>query len=285
VFVDQEVAVFNLAQGTIRHNVSQGAGPHQGGGGIYVDSGSLAVTGGEITGNAAPDTGEGRGGGVYVSGGSATLERAQVLTNTARYGGGVAVYTGTMTLRRTALIDNAAAEDGGGAYNHQGALTLINTTVSGNDSVLFGAGVYNISGTTQLAYTTVVSNIGTEPASGIGNVAGIVAPQNSIIAFNGDVNCGGSIESSGHNLEDDDSCGLNATGDITGTDPLIGPLLEDRGTLVHPLLEGSPAIDAGECITGTTTRDQRGGPRLAPCDIGAYEWRFDSFLPLTMRNF
>jgi len=42
---------------------------------------------------------------------------------------------------------------------------------------------------------------------------------------------------------------------------------------VHPLLPGSPAIDAGACVAGITT-DQRGVSRPSGdgCDIGAYEF-------------
>jgi len=74
--------------------------------------------------------------------------------------------------------------------------------------------------------------------------------------------------------------------DVSNTDPLLGPLSDDGGTLVHPLLEGSPAIEGGVCIAGVTG-DQRGvrRPEGARCDVGAYEWVWRKvYLPLVVRN-
>ena len=66
------------------------------------------------------------------------------------------------------------------------------------------------------------------------------------------------------------------------TDPLLGPLTADGGTLVHPLRVGSPAINQGVCIAGIGA-DQRGVPRITPCDIGAYEYVLHVYLPLVLR--
>jgi hypothetical protein len=88
-------------------------------------------------------------------------------------------------------------------------------------------------------------------------------------------------------LEDGTTCGLSGVGDISNRNPLLGPLSDDNGTLVHPLLEGSPAIEGGVCIAGVTS-DQRGvrRPEGAQCDIGAHEWDWqEAYLPLVLRNF
>lgn len=76
-------------------------------------------------------------------------------------------------------------------------------------------------------------------ASGAG---GTVLLQNTIVAYNG-TNCNAALTSNGHNLESGHTCGLSASGDRMDTDPLLGPLTADGGTLVHPLRAGSPAID------------------------------------------
>ncbi len=50
---------------------------------------------------------------------------------------------------------------------------------------------------------------------------------------------------------------------------MLGTFLPEQG--YHPLLSGSPAIDAGNPATCLTT-DQRGLARVGTCDIGAYEF-------------
>ena len=91
------------------------------------------------------------------------------------------------------------------------------------------------------------------------------------------------MTSQGHNLVQDPSgCFITGdlTGNITGQDPLLGPLADNGGpTFTHVLLAGSPAIDSGDdSVLGPPhilATDQRGAgfPRLqgAHVDIGAYE--------------
>ena len=85
------------------------------------------------------------------------------------------------------------------------------------------------------------------------------------------------VQSLGNNLESGDSCGFTATGDKKNTDPKLGPLHDNGGlTPTHQLLDGSPAIDAGDNTAAAV--DQRGGHRPPASgspgsvrDIGAYE--------------
>jgi hypothetical protein len=84
--------------------------------------------------------------------------------------------------------------------------------------------------------------------------------------------------SSGHNIDADTTCGLNAATDRTNTDPLLGALAVRGGaTPVHSLLPGSPALDALTMGTGgfgdPLASDQRGvtRPQNGLADIGAFE--------------
>jgi len=88
------------------------------------------------------------------------------------------------------------------------------------------------------------------------------------------------IETLGHNLSDDATCNLDGEDDQDDVDDaLIGPLADNEGpTLTHALLDGSPAIDAGD-DDACPNNDQRGSVRPADgdengtfiCDIGAFE--------------
>jgi len=140
-----------------------------------------------------------------------------------------------------------------------------------------------------LTYTTVASNTATSGADGIHVDFSPVLLQNTIVAYNGTTNCdGGVMTSNGYNLEDANTCGFSATGDITDTNPLLGPLADNGGdTLTHALLGGSPAIDNGTCVAGITT-DQRGvtRPQGGTCDMGAYESEGGGvYLPIILRNY
>jgi len=291
VYVSSSGAVFTQTGGVLTHNTADD------GGGVYVATGSATLSGGQVTGNTAT-----RGGGVYVRAGSATLNGGQITGNTATFGGGVYVsqsdatlglsgsqilgntadddggglyiVSGGATLRGGQVISNTAASDGGGMYNNNGTLTLVNTTLSGNRATAGGGGgLWNNNGTSVLTYTTVASNTASTAGGGIHRAGGMVLLQDSIVAYNSADNCNTALTSNGHNLEDANTCGFSATGDWQNADPLLGPLTGSGGTLVHPLLDGSPAIDEGLCLPGVTTVDQRGvtRPQGDGCDIGAYE--------------
>ena len=102
------------------------------------------------------------------------------------------------------------------------------------------------------------------------------ARANSIVAGNtadSGSNCSGGVTSAGHNLDSGVVCGFSAPGDLSSTDPTLGPLQDNGGpTPTHALLADSPAIDAGDPV-GCPGTDQRGvrRPQGAGCDIGAVE--------------
>lgn len=267
VYINWDSATFTLNGGQILSNTASVYG-----GGVFIhwNGATLNMSDGQIGSNTAHS-----GGGVYINQGGATLNMSggRIVSNTASSsGGGVYVSLGRAVLSGGQVVSNTASSGGGGIHNDGGSLSLVNSTLSGNRaSGGPGGGLYN-GGTSIITYTTIASNTASSGGDGIHRAGGTVTLLDSIVAYNGPANCNGTITSNGHNLDDGDSCDLTATGDITSTDPLLGPLTDDGGTLVHPLLEGSPAIDAGVCVPGITT-DQRGvsRPQGAGCDIGAYE--------------
>jgi hypothetical protein len=88
----------------------------------------------------------------------------------------------------------------------------------------------------------------------------------------------GTVDSGDYNLVENTSGAiLSGTHNITGVDPMLGPLLDNGGpTFTHELLTGSPAINAGDpSFTPPPDYDQRGPgyPRVVngSIDIGAFE--------------
>ena len=196
-----------------------------------------------------------------------------------------------------------SSEGGSGLFQDQGTVNIINSTISGNQMTregigsLGGAGILyqgtGGTGTLNIDHTTITNNTSASNGGGISVFPGItgvvtVTMKNSIIAGNtaglARPDCWATIDSAGLNiLGDDTDCTFNDTiGDQVGTggspiDPLLGALADNGGpTQTHALLEGSPAIDAGDCtdIDGNpVTVDQRDvfRPVGPTCDIGSYE--------------
>lgn len=240
------------------------------GGAIDIDSGAVQTYSGDtFANNRSPD---GSGGAVWNNS-SLTIRDSvfygniagQVVTPTNEVGGAIYNSTGPMTITNSTLYNNIA-DKGGGIYNSN-PLTVINTTLYSNTAVLGGIG---------------------------GNLylnSSVARLKNTLVANGGPDDCafvGGTLASLGHNLESANTCGFIAGGDITDTNPLLGPFGSNGGpTLSLPLLPGSPAIDHGD-NAGCPAKDQRGGARPinGTCDIGAFEFGAlvtRLFLPLAWR--
>jgi len=251
IFHVQKNYVSTITGMTIR-NGHASPGPTEPGGGVLVE-GTLTLTDVDVNGNLCDD----RGGGIYVMKGSLTLTRVTVSGNTAGgNGGGIGGESATtVTAMTNVTVSNNTAANGGGVYDKKVTdFTMINVTITGNAASGSGGGVYQTSGAFTLKNTIVANS-----TSG--------------------GNCFGTITSSGYNLDSANTCGLSGTGDLINTDPQLGPLQNNGGTMsTHALLSGSPAIDAGT-NTGCPAVDQRGisrprdgnGDTIATCDMGAFE--------------
>jgi fibronectin-binding autotransporter adhesin len=289
----------------------------QDGGGVYMMGGRVTIAPGLVQDNTA----HGYGGGLYNETGTLTMIETTVATNTARFEGGGIVNgeRAALIITDTAILDNeaqgpiggggifsfgsiqaadstiarnwASDTDGGGVWNGT-TLTFTNVTVSSNTANGRGGGIYsNFGAEMALVHVTVGLN---EAVLGTGD--GLYMKEsttstltNSIVANKGDEDCAGlgTATSLGYNLAGDGTCGLTATGDITNTDPLLGPLQDNGGYAeTQALLTGSPAIDAIPLAHCSVKADQRGvsRPQGEACDIGAYEVRVvvqrETYLPL-----
>ena len=290
---DNASRVFNISGGavTIAGLTMANGNDSQGGGGV-LNFGTLDLNESTISGNSS----DSNGGGI-INSGTLTLNITTISGNSATGNGGGIDNEGTLDLNNSTVNSNEAGGDGGGISNPSGStLTMINTTVSGNSATGDGGGIWN-DGTLTMNHSTVSDNSSGTPTSngGLASIsgaegqsggiwsdgAGEINIKNSIVANNlpgGD--CLGSITPLGYNLNGDDSCELDGTGDLPNTDPLLDNLQHNGGhTFTHALLPGSPAIDAvpvEHCVDHEgilVSSDQRGIIRQQgeACDIGAYE--------------
>jgi CSLREA domain-containing protein len=196
-----------------------------------------------------------------------------------------------MSLKDSTVVRNRAEDAGGGIFSggwHYDIpegdavsfFEIINSTIHGNITEGRGSGLY-ISGHEGVArlHNTTITNNERPAAIDIETESDYVEVANTLLANNHGLDCRGGLNSLGHNLDSDNTCGLVSSGDLPGiADPRVGGLAWNGGpTQTAALLSGSPAIDAGDNSL-CPPRDQRGvlrggGTLGGPCDIGAYEVR------------
>jgi hypothetical protein len=145
--------------------------------------------------------------------------------------------------------------------------------------------------------TNSTSDSGTG-GGGISIEVGTVMMTNTLVAGNSSAadvpDLAGDFTSGGHNVVGSVSGSTGITNGVNGDqagnnsnllDALTGSLGNYGGdTETVPLLYGSPAIDSGDDAACPAT-DQRGVPRPvgSACDVGAFEARLGTFLPLLFR--
>ena len=248
------------------------------GGGIANDmSGALTVTNSTISDNTADS-----GGGIYNVA-SLTVVDSTVSDNVSTVGGaggdgGGISNEGTANISGTTISGNNGWA--GGGLLAAGPTTLSNSTVWGNA----GGGVLGQTVSLVITEVTIAGNTATTwspsmPAPGLYDFDTSPKLTATIIADNPSADCGGtpspSVVDEGYNLDDDGTCGFSAPSqslsDIpAGLDP--AGLQENGGPTGTVALEpGSGAIEEVTNSTDCAPTDQRGDPRTAPCDIGAYD--------------
>lgn len=295
------------------------------GGGIYITNATTLTnltvtnntTGNVVRGNA------GDGGGLYFFSGTSTLTNSIISNNHTGNGSGFLAYSGfgggisnnaNLTVSNSFIGGNTTGSNGPSGQGGGGAgirniflLKLINSTVSGNTvgatdlpgASNAGGGISNWT-TMTITNCTITGNTAPTNVNGVAgnfNDSNTTTISNTIIAQNGPagtLEVDGPFVSLGHNLigNGEGATGFVAT-DLVGTmatpiNALLGPVTDDNLTKVHPLLAGSPALDAGDnalakdANNNPLTTDQRGAGRIADSpdadntatvDIGAWEFR------------
>ena len=267
--------IFNKASLSVTDStITDNKATNVSGGGIYNAGGNVTVSNSTVNGNSAFHDG-----GIDNHAGSLTLTASTVSDNTARVGGGIHNESGTVKLISSTVSGNGATVAGGGGILNDANLTITNSTVSGNGAAGPGGGIANDTGASAMISSSTIadntlgsSGLGITNGGGISN-DGTLTLINTLLASNTPDCVGGSVTSSGHNLDSDGTCTLGGPGDISGGNAALGVLANNGGpTETRALLAGSLAIDAGEDAACPTT-DQRGvaRPQGPHCDIGAFE--------------
>lgn len=279
--------ILTITHSTVAGNVADGSlrGYFAGNGGGLASSINLQSEGSTVALTIVDST---------VSGNTAGGTGAYWMGN----GGGLFLVTGQTSIVNTTVSGNRAegigpaGGAGGGVWASAGLtvgnLELLNVTITGNSAAVAGGGAHFLSGPCWCQDTPdPVAICGEMPMPPTGPT---IVIQNTLLSANraplaeGCCFCEATLLSQGYNLEDGDSCQFHQAGDLTRTDPLLGPLQDDGGpTWTHLPLAGSPAVDAGRCPGFAL--DQRGFPRPVDhpnipnaadgCDIGAVELGID----------
>lgn len=274
-------------------------------GGALLNEGQMTIIGSTFTGNFATGSGGAIHNGANNAGQFVTINNSVISGNTANFdnnpavgdgngggisteGGSTTTVTGTTISGNTALGNATTLGNGGGIYAG-GPISMFNSTVSGNTAAREAGGIIYASGGT-LGSLTIVNNTAGGNFGGMTSFLGAtpIIIRNTIIANNttagASPDLGRTVTSQGFNLiENTNGATIDGStnGNITGVDPVLGPLANNGGTtLTHLPQPGSPVIDAGDSFA--LTADQRGQSRPletttpnAPgsdgADIGAVE--------------
>jgi hypothetical protein len=305
-------------------------GVEERGGGIFSD-GVLTLNRVAVIGNEASDDGStthgasAGGGGIHNRDGTLTLHESVVRDNRVvaegvvdyayTDGGGIYSY-GPLTVDRSTIAGNVAeslappggvsAADGGGLKVVNGPIAVERSTVSDNSAIAEGGeeqtarggGVQG--GSFALAGDTVTGNAAVAAETALGanlDSFGTTSLRNTIVsAPRGDADsCGQPEGSGGFNLDEDGSCYLEMSSDLTAVIPGLDPILRMNGgaTPTHALLPGGAAVDRGNSFGSNI--DQRGFDRPSDfpgvsdseegdgSDIGAFELQYSPSAPVPVR--
>jgi hypothetical protein len=270
-------------------------------GGAIFSSGGVSLFDSTIAGSTAHAATADSGGGAIWTPGTVFLLASTISGNTAsgdgsHYARGGGIYVGTYFKSAYSTIANNRADTGGGVFarGDNNRILIVNSTISGNEANVWAGGLIVASAPSWLAIQSSTITANRVPSGSFGGayLAGAATVDSTIIAGNTVSNglqdsdlggAAGTTISGANNLIRASS--LPVPGDTLTVDPKLGPLQNNGGrTWTHALLAGSPAIDHGNNVGGSS-QDQRlsefdeshSYARVvgASADIGAFEFGAD----------
>jgi len=275
---------------TIQNCVFTGNKTTTKGGAIFNYGGTLIIKSSTFTGNRAGD----RGGAIFMYSGNLSIDASTLSGNqSVRDGGAISFYhyggtNGALTMTNSTLSGNqstGATSRGGAVHMYRTlASTITNSTISGNSSNNGSGALYlRNSSPLTISNSTVSGNSAVNIAGGITLYKATLNLVSTIVANSSsgtgtrdiEIGPGGIVNGTNSLVQNATGFGFSSgSGNITGVNPLLGPLANNGGpTQTMALLAGSPAIDKGSNPLALAF-DQRGTPFVRSSgvtDIGAYE--------------
>ncbi len=288
VTVENSVFLNNSAEGDI------------GGGAFFSDGGNSTGPGSTVGGTIAirdcqfeNNRTKGEGGAIFAWGygpDKIVIEDSTIVGNTADFddkgigrGGGLRVH-GELTMNNVTFANNTAAKQGGAIWlDGSSPVNITNSTFSGNKAIEDAGGGMFVNTEESVPVNITNSTIVYNEAGRANGAFWIYSPTqpvtltNSIVAYNTasdptQQQVGYQLQDGGGNIEfPAPKMGGQVVAGSQIVDPLLGPIQEIGGVLVHPLLPGSPAINTGVTVSGVPTTDQLGNNRDTQPDVGAFE--------------
>lgn len=226
--------------------------------------------------------------GILAISGTVLVENFIIKNSRSSNSGAIYIVNGDFTLDRSTLTNNLATSNGAGIFLDNGTVNIVNSTISGNRAYNMGGGVYasnNGGASVNIQNSTIAYNTAST-GGGIGRTNGTYNISNTIIANNlGSTgpDCAGMVAMANFNIiENMAGCSIANGSNNLNVDPQVDTNLTGN-MLVHRLLSGSPAIDAGTA-TGCPAIDQQGyaRPQGVYCDIGSIEYSIEDTPPVVL---
>ena len=227
------------------------------GGGIFVRSGSLTLTGSTLTNNTAGNArvedgndgesssssdgssgggnggGRSQGGGLFNSCGHVHMTNCNVSNNFAQgAGGGVFNARGTLEIDGSTIAGNSAVHGGGGIFVSGGTLTINDSTISANSAEQYGGGIAN-DGTVTIINSTITNNAGSEGAGIWTN--GVLTAVNVTIVRNQDTDhfgSGAGLDAITEAQEEDEDISPSNTSVALDSGVTSDPMNDDTNTVL-----------------------------------------------------
>ena len=252
IYIANSAATVALTGGTIENSAAAN------GGAIYAASGTLAVSGGEISDNSATGA-SAYGGAIFLAGGAqATVSGGTISDNSAGTGGG-AVYaesTAKLAVSGGTISGNQATNTSGGS--HGGAIfltggaqaTLSGGTISDNSAVTGGGAVYAES-TAALTVSGSASIAGNQATGESACGGAIFATAQSSVTMSGGTISGTLANSSAVNASYGGAVYLESKAAFSMTGGTIQNSKATSGGAIYTASTGSVSVSGGT-ITGNS---------------------------------